>query len=101
MITSSGNVIFKSGALDVYTTPDIYPTINLDIRNGTLRAKLRVSATGATVTASEIDYETTKTAVDLKTGTGTGDTTKFQNAFEQVLKDDLLVLNPSVTFTIV
>lgn len=102
MITSNGNVIFSAGSLEKYTTPSITTVPALYIRTGDIACTLHIADTGSpTVTVAQKDWRTTKTLTDAKTGAGTGDTAKHLNAIEQVLKDELLVLNPSVTFTIV
>lgn len=102
MITSNGDVIFTSGSLEKYTTPSITTVPALYIRTGDIACVLHIADTGSpTITVTQKDWRTTKTLVDAKTGTGTGDTAKYLQAIEQVLKDELLVLNPTVTFTIV
>lgn len=102
MIQSNGDVVYESGSIQKYTTPDTYCDPQYFQRTGDIIVNLRVVPTGsATFTSAEYVMRITKTQVDAKTGTGTGDTVKWQNAVEQVIKDLLLALNPSITFTIV
>lgn len=101
MITASANVIFESGAIQAFTTPSMTLVPNLYIRSGDITCVVHIAATGTpTVTVIQKDFRTTKTAVDLKTGTGTGDSAKFLNAVEQVYVDYLVTLNGAI-FTIV
>ena len=102
MIQSNGDVVYESGSIQKYTTPDTYCDPQYFQRTGDITVNLRVVPTGSTTfTSAEYVMRITKTQVDAKTGTGTGDTAKWQNAVEQVVKDLLLALNPSITFTIV
>lgn len=102
MITSSGSVIFESGSIASYASPSIVVVPTLYARSDEVLLLLRVAPGGSPdVSTTEVLMRTTKTLLDAKTGTGTGDTAKYLNAVEQVLKDMLLALNPSVTFTIV
>jgi hypothetical protein len=102
MIQSNGDVIYESGSIQKYTTPDTYCDTQYFQRTGDIAVNLRVVPTGSTTfTSAEYVMRITKTQVDAKTGTGTGDTAKFQNAVEQVIKDNLVALNSGVTFTIV
>ena len=102
MIQSNGDVIYESGSIQKYTTPDTYCDPHYFQRTGDIIVNLRVVPTGITTfTSAEYVMRITKTQVDAKTGTGTGDTAKWQNAVEQVIKDNLAALNSGVTFTIV
>ncbi|NBW12129.1 MAG: hypothetical protein EBR82_29275 [Caulobacteraceae bacterium] len=102
MITSSGDVIYESGSIEKFTTPDTYCDPQYFQRTGDIVVNLRVVPTGSTtITSANFIMRITKSQVDAKTGTGTGDTAKWQNAVEQVVKDNLVALNSGVTFTIV
>lgn len=96
---------FSTAALPAYyTTPAITVNPYVDTRSGIIICTLNVATSGSpTVAIVQVSMETTKAAVDAKIGSVllTGDTAKFLNALDQVVKDWLLVLNPSVTFTIV
>lgn len=102
MITTNGNTIFESGSIVEYDTPNIVVVPTYYPRTGDVLITLRITPSASPdLTSAEVTFRTTKTDIDAKTGTGTGDTAKYLNAIEQVVKDMLLVLNPSVTFTIV
>jgi len=102
MITTNGNTIFESGSIVKYDTPNIVVVPTYYPRSGDVILTLRITpAASPDITSAEATLRTTKTDIDAKTGTGTGDTAKWINAVEQVAKDLLLALNPSITFTIV
>lgn len=102
MITSSGNVVFESGSIQKYSTPDIYSDVQYFARTRQIIVSLQVCPSGVTdFTVATFQMRMTKSDVDAKTGSDTGDTAKFLNAVEQVVKDNLVALNPGITFTIV
>ena len=102
MITTNGNTIFEAGSIVEYDTPNIITIPTYYPRTEDVILTLRITPSASPdLTSAEATLRTTKTDIDAKTGTGTGDTAKFINAVEQVVKDLLLVLNPSITFTIV
>ena len=102
MITTNGNTIFEAGSIVKYDTPNIVVVPTYYPRTEDVLLTLRITPSASPdLTSAEATFRTTKTDIDAKTGTGTGDTAKYYNAVEQVVKDLLLALNPSITFTIV
>lgn len=102
MLTTNGNVIFESGSIVQYNTPNIVVVPTYYPSTGDVLITLLITPSASPgLTVAEATLRTKKTDIDAKTDTGTGDTEKFQNAIEQVAKDMLLALNPSITFTIV
>ena len=101
-ITTSGDIVVESGALEKYTSSSILVggTYNPIDQTWSTTAYI-VDASTRIIVSREVNYRFTKTAIDLITGTGTGDTAKIQNALEQAVKTTLFAINGAITFTIV
>jgi len=100
-ISSSGNVIFYSGSIERYSSPDIYVDATYHTIRGVWVATLAIGATGATTDfiktyQIEFDYAT----IDALTATGATNTEDIQNCLLQAVEDYLTALNGGTTFTL-
>lgn len=99
-ITSNTDIIVESGGTVQYASPNIYVKAAWEPGNANWLCTLGFTGASPTVIVAEYSIRILKATVDAKTGTGTGDTEKSQNAILQCVKDYLLALNGSTTFTI-
>lgn len=99
-ITSNTDIIEESGSTVQIASPNIYVTPVWEPFTLTWRCTLGFTGASPTTVVREYTMRLTKATVDAKTGTGTGDTEKCINAILQCVKDYLLALNGSTTFTI-
>ena len=102
MITSNNNVTFDGVTIARFVNPNtrVVPTIYPATEQVYCLLQV-VEPTAALRVVGDYTVLLDKTTVDGYSGTGTGDYLKFYNAVEQAVAAYLLVLNPSVTFTIV
>jgi hypothetical protein len=103
-ISTNGDVILVSGAIEKYHVPDII----CDPRFNTLTQEwivvLRIAPSGG-ATAGDgyvktTEYNYTKAAIDAYTASGSTESDKIMNCILQAVAASLLVLNGSITFTL-
>lgn len=102
-ISTNGNIILESGSIEEFDTPNIYCEATLQKRVGVWQVVLQLTpvgapSVGAFVKTFQIDIP--EADIDALTCSGSDNSDKTQNCILQAVKDYLLVLNPSITFTL-
>ena len=102
-ITTNGRIILESGSIAQHNTPDIYVGFTYSAFQESYIANLTLTKpmAGADAIYTEFNIRYTKAEIDAFTGRGTGDTEKVQDAIMQAVAATLLVINPTITFTII
>ena len=100
-IECTGNVIFYTGSIERYGSPDLY----VDARYNTLRsvwtATVQIGATGTSTNfVGHYEIEFDDATIDALTPTGSNNVEKIKNCLLQAVKAYLIVLNGGTTFTL-
>jgi len=100
-IACSGNVIFYSGSIERYSSPDLYVDAVYHSIRGVWVATVQIAATGATtnfVGYYQIEFD--NATVNALTPAGANTTEKTKNCLLQAVKDYLTPLNGGTSFTL-
>jgi hypothetical protein len=102
-IATNGNIILESSSIEEFNEPDIYCEGTYQRREGVWRVTVRLKIQGGTsadgfVKTIQIDFD--DTVIDALSCTGGTTSETIQNCILQAVADYLLVLNPSITFTL-
>lgn len=101
-ISTNGDIIIQSGGIEIFDNPDIYCDAVYRARSSVWVVTINLSATGAGAGLSmkTAQINITKATMDALTCAGATNSDKTQNCVLQAVKNYLLVLNPSITFTL-
>lgn len=99
-IETDGVIILESGSVEQYDTPNIYCNAKYETLANYWTVTVQLIAPAATNYVRETNLVFTKTDIDSYTGSGTTETDKVQNCVLQAVAAYLLVLNPTITFTL-
>jgi len=100
-ISCSGNVIFYSGSIERYSSPDLYVDAVYHSIRGVWVATVQIAATGATtnfVGYYQIEFD--NATIDALTATGATNTEDIKNCLLQAVKNYLTPLNGASSFTL-
>lgn len=100
-ISTSGNVIFYTGSIERYASPDLYVDARYSTLGGSWIATVQVASTGAStgfVAHYEIEFD--DATIDALTPTGSTNVEEIKNCLLQAVKAYLIVLNGGTTFTL-
>jgi len=102
-ISTNGNIILESGSIEEFDTPNIYCEATLQKRIGVWQVILSLTAvgapsSGASVKTFQIDFA--EADIDALTCSGSDNSDKTQNCILQAVAAYLLVINPTITFTL-
>ena len=102
-ISTNGNIILESGAIEEYNQPDIYCEGTYQRRIGIWQVIVQLKIQGGTSAdgfVKTFQINIPEADIDALTCSGSDNSDKTQNCILQAVKDYLLVLNPSITFTL-
>lgn len=102
-ISTNGNIILESGAIEEYNEPDIYCEGTYQRRTGIWQVIVQLKIQGGTSAdgfVKTIQIDMPEADIDALTCAGSDNSDKTQNCILQAVKAYLLVLNPSITFTL-
>lgn len=101
-ISTDGTTWMETGSVRSYDTPKIYAEARYTTLTGQVLIRLAITSAATNIIQDDFYISTTKTVLDTYTGTGTGDTAKYQSAVLQYVVDYLegISENSGITFTI-
>lgn len=101
-ISTNGDIILESGSIEIFDNPDIYCEGSLKKRAAVWVVIVQLTSSGAgagnIVKVAQINIP--EADIDALTCSGSDNSDKTQNCVLQAIKNYLLVLNPSITFTL-